>query len=316
MSDSSSVHESKCSIFAAVGIKFDESKHRPKKAQAKITAADSEFRFPPPTQEELEGRVRTILHESGVDWDILGPGLRRHQSIILGSTVHAVMFRPRYRRAGVDIGTPPTHEFSMADLIQTELKFTESAEPVNNYPGYAGFVRVRRFHKDHHSIYLIVVANENAATIIFNLYSTMDMNFVSGYGLFCAYPELTLNKLSYVNPSARDTSTDGSDFRRLAANVRRKGFTHNIALFEHVLYRNHVCGSSRCCPNTLRSMHDSDSLFVSFASTLTECAGPTLYDGIHTVIWSLGGPPCIGEGLVNGLVAISVPVYQHQAAEI
>ncbi|KAK7033320.1 hypothetical protein R3P38DRAFT_2773737 [Favolaschia claudopus] len=200
----------------------------------------------------------------------------------------------------------------MADLITTDLEFAESTEPITEYPGYAGFVRVRTFKKSEHTIFLVVVADENAATIIFNFYSTMDMNFISGYGLFCAYPELTLNKLSYVNPAARDPSNDGHQFKRLNAKLRHRGFIHYIHLHEHDKWRDHLCGESKYCPLTLRSMHDQESLFIPFASTSTESAGPAMYDGVHSVIWALGGPPCSGEGLYHGLVTLSVPVYQAQ----
>ncbi|KAK7018845.1 hypothetical protein R3P38DRAFT_2783550 [Favolaschia claudopus] len=263
---------------------------------------------------EVEWRVRDAVEEEGINWDLLGPALRRYKTIITGSTLHPVFFKTASRRTGVDLCTPLKQEEPMAFFIENDLTFAESSEPVGQYPGYAGFVRVRRFHKDEHTIYLIVVADDNAATIIFNFYSTLDMNFVSGYGLFCAYPELTLNKLSTTNPSAFDTSLDGSQFRRINAKIRNRGFTHNNQLCDHSDFRDHVCGTSKSCPSTLRSMHDSGTLFVPFESTLTQAPTPTIYDGVHSIIWSLGGRPCRGEGLFTGLVVFSVPIFEAQVS--
>ncbi|KAK7006373.1 hypothetical protein R3P38DRAFT_2476135, partial [Favolaschia claudopus] len=117
-----------------------------------------------------------------------------------GSTLHSIILPSPITPNGVDIFCPPSEESSMAITIDTRLEFTEQTQAIDPFPGYSGFRHIRTFCKDENTIYLVVVADENAINVIFQFHATADMNFLSGYGLFCAYPNLTFNNKSYTNP--------------------------------------------------------------------------------------------------------------------
>jgi hypothetical protein len=50
------------------------------------------------------------------------------------------------------------------------------------------------------NIDLVVSASETAVDTIFTFHSTPVMNFISGYGIFSAYPLLTLQNKGFVHP--------------------------------------------------------------------------------------------------------------------
>ncbi|KAK7016249.1 hypothetical protein R3P38DRAFT_2785894 [Favolaschia claudopus] len=200
----------------------------------------------------------------------------------------------------------------MAITIDSHLEFTEQTQALDPFPGYSGFRHIRTFCKDENTIYLVVVADENAINVIFQFHATADMNFLSGYGLFCAYPNLTFNNKSYTNPSAADSSGNGYNLKMLAKKLKRRGLEHRTRFVEHSQWETHVCGTEKNCPTTLRSMYDEAALFVPFESVRTKSWSPTMYNGKNGVVWSLGGPPCNGRGLYTDLINMTVPVYHAE----
>ncbi|KAK7001021.1 hypothetical protein R3P38DRAFT_3217786 [Favolaschia claudopus] len=273
------------------------------------------FEHRPPSPSELEQRVVDQLKQRGIDADLLLPRLRVHRSLIAGSTLHPILLPLDFEPDGVDVLSPRSQEDSMAEVIQDKLEFSEDFSGYNRYPGFTGFLRIRHFEKDGNCIHLIVAASENAASLVFNFHATIDMNFLSGHGLFCAYPQLTFNNKSYTNPGAADTIEGGTTLTRLAYKLKTRHIGHKPDLLSHKEWREHVCGTDRNCPTTLRSLYDGTSMFIPLSSTNTESASPTVYDGMETVVWCLGGPPCTGRGAYMDFLNIGVPIKQTEVSK-
>ncbi|KAJ7247067.1 hypothetical protein C8J57DRAFT_1020191, partial [Mycena rebaudengoi] len=69
---------------------------------------------------------------------------------------------------------------------------------------------VRRLASGHggHKINVMACTGETAILLVFHFHSTLVMNFISSYGLFCAYPALTLEHTAIPSAAFFDSTID------------------------------------------------------------------------------------------------------------
>jgi hypothetical protein len=139
---------------------------------------------------------------------------------------------------------------------------------------------------------------ENAAVAIFMFHSTLVMNFASHKGVYCAFPDLTFANTGLANPTCLQENCAAHRTRQALQKYRDRGFTITTDLCDVSDFANHECGVDRNCPATFRTLHDGRGSFFPFHSHEILPAAAldnSVYDGLHSVVWSLGGPIC-GRG--------------------
>jgi hypothetical protein len=131
----------------------------------------------------------------------------------------------------------------------------------------------------------VIVSNSCALLPIFAFHSTIVMNFVSAYGLYCGYPSLTLNRTGIIHPHLyRHRHT----LRRSETNALTKYMNRQYLLTQEQSHDN--CANHIKCTATIRSLSDQHSLWLPFLHS-THLSGQDIFKH-EIVMWSLGGGPC------------------------
>ncbi|KAK7054076.1 hypothetical protein R3P38DRAFT_3171590 [Favolaschia claudopus] len=263
----------------------------------------------------VEGRVRSQLERAGLQPDIALRILRKTESVISGSTTLPVLINLSFTPNDLDMYTPLRYEGIVLVELSTKLAFTVFRRTEEHYKVDSSIVRVHWLRKGHHIINLLVVAGENAPAAIFRFHSTIVMNFISGYGVFCGYPELTLRKKSIANHSVLQDKISRSRALVCFEKYESRGVLTHDDLRGHDGWVSHVCGTDKSCPSTLRSLHDDGSLFVSFQSTSTPECPPIMHSGFASVLWSLGGTRCAPLPISHPLVVQTLPLLFIEETE-
>lgn len=147
------------------------------------------------------------------------------------------------------------------------------------YP-YSHIQKIFTLHHQKSKIDVIVSKTSTPISPIFQYHSTVVMNFLTANSLFCAYPELTLQKKSIINPFA----VYGQALKRTTLQALLK---YNKRGIQYTSCR-HLHGNSQCWKERLRSVDDELGLWIRNPSPETF---PATQD-FHTLKWSLGGSIC------------------------
>ncbi|KAJ7202999.1 hypothetical protein C8J57DRAFT_1038179, partial [Mycena rebaudengoi] len=137
---------------------------------------------------------------------------------------------------------------------------------------------------------VVTCIGETAIMPVFYFHSTVVMNFISGGGLFCAYPALTTDHVSIPTAGYYDPGINRSQMDACFEKYTDRGFSFVTAASSNGNGGEHICYRDYCCPRTIRTLYDNGGLFVPFGSTVEE--HQIIYDKWHTVLWSVGGPAC------------------------
>ncbi|KAJ7041003.1 hypothetical protein C8F04DRAFT_1253506 [Mycena alexandri] len=217
------------------------------------------------------------------------------------------MFPGRFTPNDVDVYTPETEETLMLEILREQLGFTVTKQVATAYPKRLSITRIYWLTKGTAKINLITVKGDNAVVPIFQFHSTLVMNKISCYGMFCAYPELTLNGIALVNTGVK---LDTYSKRRTAECIEKyekRGFTFKDQLGDYRQFHGHRCGENANCQKSVRTLGDGQGLFVPFTAHTEDKEGQThttvnTADGTNSVEWSLGGLSCNGEDFMDGVV--------------
>ncbi|KAK6974078.1 hypothetical protein R3P38DRAFT_2584591 [Favolaschia claudopus] len=253
------------------------------------------------TPEFVERRVRDRLEAAGIQPDIGLRLLRRTDSIISGSTPIPILVNLPFKPNDLDMYITKPQQRTVLGVLTTDLGFVVFRRTNDDYVVGFGIAHILWLRKNHHVINVLVVSGDNAVESIFHFHSTIVMNFISGYGVFCAYPALTLRKRSVTNHSILSDQTSTNRARTCFEKYERRGICHKDHLRHHVNWLGHrdhvdwsahICGTDKACPSTFRTLHDDGSLFIPFPSTTTPASPPVIFNGVDSVVWSLGGSSC------------------------
>jgi hypothetical protein len=147
----------------------------------------------------MQQRVHDVLTRCGVNACTLLTSLGPTRAIISGSVPVVALTGLTFKPNDVDIYVPPSSELDMERVI-LEMDFTCDIESGTRYPEVLGIRTIKWFSKGKFKINLLVAMTENPLVALFRFHSTVVMNFISYLGLYCAYPDLTLHKMSIANP--------------------------------------------------------------------------------------------------------------------
>ncbi|KAK7037916.1 hypothetical protein R3P38DRAFT_2515719, partial [Favolaschia claudopus] len=191
---------------------------------------------------------------------------REGGGFVSGSTPPPSTAGPNFKPNDLDIYAFDFDEDRTLDLLKNSFQFATVHKSDNPYQDIAGIARTHWLKKGPHVINLMVMTSGNAAAAIFQFHSTIVMNYISGWGVFCAYPELTMSGKSIANPSALASERERKRAIYCFDKYGERGIDHRGTLSDHKAWSSHACGVDPSCPTTLRALHDSHSLFIPFAS--------------------------------------------------
>ncbi|EDR11710.1 uncharacterized protein LACBIDRAFT_314230 [Laccaria bicolor S238N-H82] len=111
---------------------------------------------------------------------------------------------------------------------------------------------------------------------------TLDMNYVTPYGLTCAYPLLTVSRRSFLNLHKFPYHVPLSHLL-----YENAGFRIAKAIWIWKDFEDHECGNNGSCPFTVRSITDKDVMTVLWDEKPVHECRPKGIDGM--MIWKLRG---------------------------
>ncbi|KAJ7511765.1 hypothetical protein B0H11DRAFT_1700047 [Mycena galericulata] len=226
------------------------------------------------------------------------------RSVISGSAVLKVLTNLQFIPNDLDVYVPEAQEGAMDRFLTTEMGFTCYQKTPVQYPEHVGLKIHYSYCKGAHKIDVLVVEGDNALLALFRFHSTIVMNFISHKGVYCAYPDLTMNHLSVANTEYLADPMTAARTNRCLEKYRRRGVqTETQVGIGHKSrkgYRTHECGVDPNCSTTLRSVHDGHGTFTPMGSYGEENKKEEeefdAYDNCHSVVWSIGGPVCRTTG--------------------
>ncbi|KAK6992983.1 hypothetical protein R3P38DRAFT_2568245, partial [Favolaschia claudopus] len=212
---------------------------------------------------------------------------------VSGSTSLPVLLDMKFKPNDLDVYTFEPDEDRLLNLVKNSFGFAIVHQTNNPYwQDMHGIKRTHWLRKNTHIINIIVMPADSAAGAIFQFHSTIVMNYISGWGVFCAYPDLTLRGKSVANHSALATEGQRNRAKTCFVKYGERGIDHQARLSDHKDWSSHVCGVDPSCPITLRALHDRASLFIPFKSVELKDGLTPVYDGMKSMVWSLGGSTC------------------------
>ncbi|KAJ7746069.1 hypothetical protein B0H16DRAFT_1726676 [Mycena metata] len=221
-------------------------------------------------------------------------------SIVAGSVPANILTGGSFNPNDLDVVTPASEEDTMLAILEG---YGFSKIDAKNPRGMQGSLRmVYTLEKSDRTIRLWIASSENPTVPVMLTATTFVMNFISPWGIFCAYPRMTLTKrglLNYFTDEGRNADHEITYARVMRAlnkyTARGVSFQVDDRNWPDMA-RNHTCFVSSSCTQTTRNLYDSAGLHISF---------PVEYDGFkryfaentrlnssQTTIWSLGGHFC------------------------
>ncbi|KAJ7482354.1 hypothetical protein B0H11DRAFT_1724011 [Mycena galericulata] len=236
--------------------------------------------------------------------------LHTTRSIVSGSTPLAIIAGGSFVPNDLDIYVPASQEQALLTLLETYFDFhLDAAIPSHKlYESNNALKTVQWLTAGDKSkkINVMICEGECAILPVFSFHSTIVMNFISSYGIYCAYPELTVAKRG-ISTSKYLTDPPFSQERHCFAKYRDRGYIITQKIDDHLQNNRHTCFEHPSCPLAIRSLYDGVGAFVRFAnpSTIHESKGDFIYDSKHSALWSLGGQTCIQTGFYHQRLANS-----------
>jgi len=275
-------------------------------------------------------RVASLIHGFGLHYGRTLSKLDAFNAIIGGSVaLLSILARNNeFEPEDLDIYVPEHHAYELYLVLLEEDYFiseTSSNMHLGN-PCVSGVLLLTHRSNEDLCINLIMTSSPSPVAAIIHSSSTHIMNYINKHGIFCAYPELTSNKLALS--IVRPTRAQVLDLHHIIAGTMVPKFIeHNILDPLHLLFRQryqecgfsfddnllvHVCTIDASCPHTSRHTSDSERLFFSFGEHMhlpVAIASLPVYLPIvqenqpkslsHEgcdVRWTLGGGPCDNSG--------------------
>ncbi|KAJ7758268.1 hypothetical protein B0H16DRAFT_1280291, partial [Mycena metata] len=126
--------------------------------------------------------------------------LRITRSIVSGSAALRMVSDIDFTPGDLDIYTPLSQEETAMEIVQRDMNFQAVASRMPlGYTDHSGIFKVHRLEKGIKSINIIIVRGENPTEALFRFHSTVVMNCLTAFGLYCAYPSLTLSDYGVAN---------------------------------------------------------------------------------------------------------------------
>ncbi|KAF9467726.1 hypothetical protein BDZ94DRAFT_1155378, partial [Collybia nuda] len=236
--------------------------------------------------------------------------LKECDAVISGSAVLLPLLSATFTPGDLDVYVPEGMVSTFIHKLKTIFGYKQATnkkgEPFIIYlDGDETIKRVSYYMKHRKLINIVVVRGENALTPIFSFHSTPVMNFISYYGIYCAYPGLTLQYRGIIN----NTNQEDPNLKKRYRKLKARGFSLKLSLSRWPSYDGHSCMTSKVCPQTVRSVYDQGSLFYPFPKIRLDKDHKLIYNGKDAVVWALdAGQRCANQNPVMRGFVHSIPV--------
>ncbi|KAK7028254.1 hypothetical protein R3P38DRAFT_3189731 [Favolaschia claudopus] len=267
------------------------------------------------TPQLVQTRVHKQLARADLDPEPTLACMRQNPAIVSGSTTLPVLVDAKFPPNDLDLYTTAPYETAMINMMH-RAEYGDMRMADNPYREMQGILRTHWLKKGKKVVNIIIVPDDNAATAIFHFHSTIVMNYFSGYGVFCAYPALTLARKGILNSSVAQSDAQRRRVARCIDKYTLRGFDMKTNLNEHKNWEQHTCAADASCPTTFRSLHDHASLFIPFPDFATAATAAPVYDGRTSVVWSLGGDACTAKNVYHKLFSVSTPIFVKEKKPI
>ncbi|KAJ7028870.1 hypothetical protein C8F04DRAFT_1188301 [Mycena alexandri] len=238
-------------------------------------------------------------------------------SIIAGSVPANILTGSRFTPNDLDIVTPASEEDTMLAILK-RYGFERTG---NKTPrGMQGTLRMLyTLSKGKSTVRLWVASSENPTVPVMLTATTFVMNYISPWGIYCAYPRMTLTNrglLNYFTDDGLDLDHEITYARIMQAlnKYRLRGVSFEVDDRNWKdMAKKHVCFSSSSCTHTSRNLYDAAGMHISFPvehkGFKKYLADNTRLNSFQTTIWSLGGNFCGSPVLYHRAFSRNVPIF-------
>ncbi|KAJ7164304.1 hypothetical protein C8R46DRAFT_1220815 [Mycena filopes] len=264
----------------------------------------------------MHSKTKKEISKFAIDPRELMRVLLKTGGIIVGSIPIRILTNGKFEPNNMDIIIPASAEETTKILMDTKFNYQLTGAEVMKGTNNA-LKRELTFSKGSLIIKIRVATGENALVPLMLSHSTIAMNYVSPWGIFSAYPQLTLLNRSLFNRSINLECGDSlaTNYERLIKSfdkyaLRGVQFATNASTwYDHT---KHKCYKSPLCSHTIRTLYDGGSMFIRFPDIRHQRRYLTAvirYNEKHTVIWSLGGNYCNDPDLFHRAFATSQKIF-------
>jgi hypothetical protein len=195
----------------------------------------------------------------------------------------------------LDIYVPSSQDETMFNLAKRQLHFKESTYSTTSYDQNTFIKKVRHLRRKDKRMNLVVVQGEDPVIALFDFHSTIVMNYLSASEIYCAYPSLTLSRLSVVNVPVliRESQRPGGRDRIYTCLEKyfARGISFKSDVTQFIGHTQHACHTDAECPLTIRTNFDDKGLRATIFP-LSDAEEIRLARNKYMVVWALGGPKC------------------------
>ncbi|PPQ81112.1 hypothetical protein CVT26_011228 [Gymnopilus dilepis] len=199
----------------------------------------------------------------------------KYNSIISGSAALLVFHPGAFTPGDLDFYVPAANAANFKAVLKDRGFFDNCEDNKRPYYPSSNLLTTCRFWKEGlgRSVNLITIRGDNPLVVVVQFHSTLLMNVITGHGVVCLYPLLTL-------PGRGLIMVDTMKARKCLVKYGRRGFRFQT------VFASHQCDYTGYCRNATRSIDDKDVLTVPFEyqpqSANTSIAGLTPFQ------WRLG----------------------------
>lgn len=244
-------------------------------------------------QRAFRTRTHLILLTCGVNPGRFLNKLRDTKAIVVGDIPLLITFPRQFTPVSIVIIVPDMYFLELCAAMEDSFGFL--LERKNG--------RVWVFYRGRH-VTFICASDGSAITNMGYAESTARMCFLSSYGLFIAYPKLTLQKRALYQTSIDKVWIDRNAFMHPTGWIESRPSLQNWVDFD-----NHGCMSAPSCPRAYRFLYDTGSLFVTLKR---ETGGGFIYTEQDNLVWGLNAKLCntrapitSGFSIAKGLADVS-----------
>ncbi|KAJ7037577.1 hypothetical protein C8F04DRAFT_952428 [Mycena alexandri] len=211
-------------------------------------------------------------------------------SIIAGSVPANILTGSRFTPNDLDVVSPASEEDTMLAILK-QYGFYRTGHKTPR--GMQGTLRMLyTLTKGDKTVRLWVASSENPTVPVMLTATTFVMNYISPWGIYCAYPRMTLTNralLNYFTDDGVDLNHEITYNRIMQAlnKYRLRGVSFEVDDRNWPdMAKNHVCFSSSSCTHTARNLYDAAGLHIKTHEQERREADE------YVTIWMLGGPMC------------------------
>lgn len=210
-------------------------------------------------------RFATLMGLFCLDASRVLPILRDRKAVISGSVATLMILPGAFIPGDLDIYVSAYEATSLIIELMVGNSFiyrqTNVGQEYRRSPGVST-VHVLEGMRSGKNVHVVVVDGDDPIMAVLQFDATHALNFITATGFGCAYPRLTMAKLSLYTYTYSLPTQSRSLWSKKYSN---RGITVGTELAHFPIFpEGHVCGVSAFCPRTVRHLRDRHMYYSSF----------------------------------------------------